>query len=240
MPKHLTHAHAAPHSGTGLWLVTLLLLALLPACGSGNRPSTAEALPSAGRYVIPMGDAEVSLILPDGYIPVCGRKLCERSGFYRRDTGWPETDSVFVLTKDARNHVIVRMLDYGKGADSSLLDTVEAFSYLNSCLRESIRADYRDVPLTPLTEEHTDPDGNPYTYVMLFSRYGGCDTLFHRPDLRTFPVGTDSVECDLSYHTLHGKRLYSVQYYSLEPFETFSFAEKRAVLESISVHDRGW
>ncbi len=219
-------------------VIVVSVLAFVVACNSDHKSPKVLSTTLTREYTIPMGGAEVSISLPDEYFPINGRNLCKYNRFYCSDTGWPESDSIFISKKDARKHIIIRMLDYGKNTDSSMLDTLSSFSALNSFIKEFNLVTYRDSPSTPLTEEYVDPYGNPYTYVMLFNRYNDSDTLYHRPNIMVYPNGTDSIECDMCFSTLHNKKLFCIEYYSLESFESFSFTEKRAVMESICVHDR--
>ena len=217
---------------------TLIAMSLVFICCSNNNTTDIQPSEKTEKHTIPMGDAEVIISLPGEFFHVNGRDLCKHYDFYCNDTGWPENDSVFISTSDPRSHIIICMRDFGKGRDSAWFDTVPAFHALNTPIREQNRANYKDVPLLPLTEEHLDPKGNPYTFVMLFSRYNESDTLYHTPITNVYSGDADSVECELTFYTLHGKKLFCIKYYSLESFESFSYAAKHAVLESIEVHDK--
>lgn len=86
----------------------------------------------------------------------------------------------------------------------------------------------------PLIEKHRGKDGSLYAYVMHVTRYNRSDSLWrNHPDTFTCPMGADSVESSFYYYTLLGQTEYIIHYYSLDPYEGFSFPDKRAVLESI-------
>ncbi len=176
----------------------------------------------------------VTIAIPDGYTSIAPSQASTYSDFYCTDIAQPEIRKMYVSNSDPRSHLVVKVYD-----NKVLPSGITQYDKLNTLVKGVVREVCRDLPGMPLTEVYIDNNGNPYAYIMMFSRYNSSSDWRSLPLTNVDAKNADSVECNLIYHTIRGRRIYGVEYYSLESFEKFSFMEKRAVLESIKIQDAG-
>ncbi len=219
-------------SYTRAWVIIVAQAWVFSCCKSPIVQDTPEGLFHVKRIALE-DETEMSIAVPDGYTSINPSKASNYSDFYCTDVTQPEIRKMYISQTEPRSHIAVIVYD-----SRPLPASVRQNDNLSTQLEELVKdfCDHRrDLPGMPLTEVHSDCNGIPYAYIMVFSRYNSSDNWRSLPLTNENSENADSVECNLIYHTIRGGKTYCVEYYSLESFESFSFMEKRAVLESIKM-----
>lgn len=219
-----------------LFVLVIALATLVVGC-SGAHDSDNQQTVAVTNFVyhrVPLDHATVVIPLPKEYIPVT-KELLVTNSFYFRDTPRNPFDPLYFNSDEHRAFVSIKQFDHTGEPYMSFSED----SLFNFLLHERFLTHKDYSPKMPLVEKFIDKQGHPYAYIIHATRYDSSYSCWqNHPNTDICPIGADSVECDFYYYTVRGCVEYIIRNYSLVSFESFSFTEKRNVLEGIEIIDK--
>lgn len=213
--------------------INIYILLLLSSCSSNDKNEVALS------YHLEEKDGiAIEFYTPENYTKEI-RNEREATAFFndKNIILWDDV-IIYFSSEESRSYMSLYVDETSKGtlqhSDKSGLYETE-LSYIKSMFYDKKDWDVR----LPLIFRGVDNKGNPYYYIMQFTRYNRSDTTWRNNpmiDDNTLPM--DSVEIDCFYYSIVDKKVVLLEIYMLESFYNFSFMNVLTLLQSIKVYSR--
>ena len=212
--------------------ISACLLLLLPSCNS-NCSKKECGFP---HHIEEKEGVIIEFDTPDNYTKDI-RSERENTAFFndKNIILWDAT--IYFSSEESRSYVSLYVFNRSKEdihSKNRTLDTLELLPDKSFFLN---KMDW-DARL-PLIYRGIDNKGNPYCYIMQFTRYSHSDTTgYNIPIIESNSLPMDSVETNCYFYTIIDNKEVQLQDYILQSIEDFSFMNIVTLLKSIKVYTK--